>query len=246
MIEDWTEGEIVKTRKIEYKEDRFEDPCTGDLSEDILDKNLRRRETDLLNNIWEHLEPNRLCIQKAIEFSEEVYEDFQIEFVNRLNAESKRKKISFSDDTIDYIIDNDYLKPKFDLITNKQRGRILERLSFERQHIGDSVILIFELPEILLGSQDDKDIPQDIIAFRNKAGKEWENLRKALIQSVWWNIRKYNNGGEVLFKRLNQKKEHDPGKYYYVWKIGENKINKEEDYTEDLNETTPNNNQQHP
>lgn len=239
--------QVVKTRKIEYKEDRFEDICSiqDDLSEDVLDKNLISREANLRNNIWEHLQPNQLCIKKAQGLSQEITNNFEIKFLESWSSENKDKNTNFSKETINYILTNDYLTPQFDLITDKQRGRLINKIGLKHQHVGDSVILTFKLPKILLGSEEDEDLPQEIIDFRDKRGKRWIYLYQSLMQIIWENIRKYKDEGEVSIQRLNPKKQHDIEGFYYIWKIRGNKINKEEN-VEVLNETTLNNNQQHP
>jgi hypothetical protein len=213
-----------RTRKLSYKDDKFVDICStrDDLSGDVLDINTRRREKHLLNYRWEHLKSNELCIEAAQEFCQNVTEDFQLEFLSLCYPEDEDRIIDFSDDTIDFILENDYLFPQFNLITDKKRGRILQKLGFENQRIRDSVVLILELPEILITKpKEDEDIPKEIIDLKENRGKGWRHLQTSLIQSIWKHIRQHHENGEVTFQRLNSKKEHEPRKYYYIWKIWE-------------------------
>ena len=56
-----------------------------------------------------------------------------------------------------------------------------------------------------------------------------KDLQEALIQTIWENITNYHEKGQVLFQRLNLKKQHKKGKFYYVWKVRRKNTNVETD-----------------
>ena len=253
MVETWNSEQFIDTEQPNPKEEKPTDktyPITSNQLECILgrDIQLTRKERKLYKQGQRLLEPNEECIKTAEELCQDISDDFQLQFLQIWNPENKERSIYFSDDSVDYMLNNDFLIPHFKLITGNKRGKIVEKMELKHpyRYIGDSVILIFELPEILTTpTKDDESIPEEIRNFQREGGKGMKDLQEALIQIIWENITKYHEKGQVLFQRLNLKKQHKKGKFYYVWKVRRKNTNVETDQ-EESKEATLNNNLQHP
>ena len=237
MVEIWNSEQFIDTGQPNPQEEKSADKThsiTSNQLECILERDipLTRKERNLYKQGQRLLEPNKECIKTAEKLCQDISYDFQLQFLQIWNPENKERSIYFSDDSVDYMLNNDFLIPHFKLITDNKRGRIVEKMKLKNpyRYIGDSVILIFELPKILTTpTKDDESIPEEIRNFQREGGKGMKDLQEALIQIIWENITNYHEKGQVLFQRLNLKKQHKKGKFYYVWKVRRKNTNVETD-----------------
>lgn len=95
---------------------------------------LTRKERNLYKQGQRLLEPNKECIKTAEKLCQDISYDFQLQFLQIWNPENKERSIYFSDDSVDYMLNNDFLIPHFKLITDNKRGRIVEKMKLKNPY----------------------------------------------------------------------------------------------------------------
>lgn len=132
-----------------------------------------------------------LCIQKTESFCSDITDSFHdfLELRTGISPENlpNREKTS----------------PFFYIALGDERKEILKNLGFTQRLKKDSLLLIFDLPEILttLSSKE------DVVAY------------KKLKQKVWEMSNYYKQREGLKFKRLNPINKHETGKYHYIWEV---------------------------
>ena len=97
----------------------------------------------------------------------------------------------------------------------------MEDCGFRVEMDNKTLLVVFQLPKHLAQywwkggteswGQESLDIEDSAI--------EWGHFYRELMPVIWEAVGRYENELGLDFERINSGGEHDPKKYYYIWKI---------------------------
>lgn len=130
-----------------------------------------------------------LCIQITESFCSDITDSFQDFFK------------SGTDISPENLPNREETSPFFYIALGDERKEILKVLGLTKHLKKDSLLLVFDLPEILI----------------SPPSKEYVTAYKELKRKVW-EIKDYYKQEEGLkLRRLNPINKHEAGKYHYIW-----------------------------
>ncbi len=162
------------------------------------------------------------CLYKTRAFCTDLSEDLRQTFLTSLE-QHRNGRSKISPKVIDYLLDKSFDLPDLTIAHGKGAEGLLKEFNLNNK-IGDQyLLLVFQLPKPLaqfwwkgrLGSCEDssEDVHGSVI--------EWGYFYRELMPIVWREQGYYEDEYDLGFSRINKLGEHDPKKYYYVWKMFE-------------------------
>lgn len=161
----------------------------------------------------------KACLHKTREFCAELSDEFSLKFLSLLKQRCKEKKISQK--MIDHLLEKKFDLPKFTISYGKEANELLYDFGLNMETDNQFLLLTFQLPKPLAkfwwkgGNDSWGDSAEDV---ENRV-IEWGHFYRELMHEVWNMQGYYENEKGLDFRRLNDIGEHDPKKFYYVWKI---------------------------
>ncbi len=200
--------------------------------EDIWDietfDDIRQRIKQLSPNIKELVSEEELnvemkkCLKKTRTFCSELSEDFRQTFLSLLEQYRQGRR-HISQKIVDYLLEKNFVLPNFTIARSEQAQILLEEYELDGEINEQNLLLVFQLPKPLAqfwwkgGSDSWGDLAEDV----KDTVIEWGHFYRELMPVVWGTQGRHENENGLNFYRFNGAGEHDPKKYYYIWKISE-------------------------
>lgn len=160
------------------------------------------------------------CLDNTRVFCSELSMDFKKKFLSVLEQYSQERR-QISQKIVDYLLEKNLVLPSFTIADREQAYALLEEYGLGGEIDEQSFLLVFQLPKPLAqfwwkgGSDSCDDMSVDV----KDEVIEWGHFYRKLMSVVWEVQGHYENERGLDFRRVNDVGEHDPKKYYYVWKI---------------------------
>jgi len=162
------------------------------------------------------------CLYKTRIFCTSLSENFRQTFLTLLeHYRSERREISQK--IVDFLLEKNFDLPNFTIARGEKTQELLEEYGFNSKINSQNLLLVFQLPKPLAqfwwkGGADSwgsmaEDTQDQVI--------EWGHFYRELMAVVWEEQGRSENEAGLNFKRINSIGEHNPKKYYYIWKISE-------------------------
>lgn len=200
--------------------------------EDIWDietfDDIKQRIEQLSPNIKELVSEEELtiemkrCLEKTRTFCNELSEDFKQTFLSLLDQYRKERR-QISQKIVDYLLEKNFVLPNFTIANKEQAQALLEEYGLSGEVNEQNLLLVFQLPKPLAqfwwkgGADSWGDLAEDI----NDTAIEWGHFYRELMPVVWEEQGRHENESGLDFQRVNGVGEHNPKKYYYIWKMSE-------------------------
>jgi hypothetical protein len=186
--------------------------------EDII-KELGRARLHIEEHIEGDMSEKKLALlEKIRNFSADASENFRSTFIGLLLD----KKGQISKRMADHINAKSLDLPSFTIAEGSRAQEILRDFGFEEEIDKKEFLVSFQLPKPLAhfwwkGGEEGEDskvknVGYDII--------EWRKFYEKLMPVIWSSQAEYENEEGLDFNRINDFGEHDPKKYYYIWRVG--------------------------
>ncbi len=162
------------------------------------------------------------CLSKTRSFCDEVSKDFKQQFLCLLDQYRKERR-QIPQKIIDYLSEKDFIFPNFIIAVREQAQKLLEEYGFQEEINNQDLLLVFQLPKPLAkfwwkGGADSWG--GESIDIEDRA-IEWGHFYRELLPIIWETQGRYEDEKGLDFYRINEIGEHDPEKYYYIWKMSE-------------------------
>lgn len=161
-------------------------------------------------------------LDKTRKFCSELSEEFKQTFLSLLEQyQNERRQIPQK--IVDYLLEKNFDLPNFIIAHGEKVQELLEEYGLYIETNDQTLLLVFQLPKPLSqfwwkGGADSwgtlsEDVQNTVI--------EWGHFYRELMSVVWQEQGRHENENGLGFQRVNKVGEHDPKKYYYVWKMSE-------------------------
>lgn len=155
------------------------------------------------------------------EFVEETGEEFTKDLDSLMQEYAETTRFKSSVKVVEKTRGTDLLKPRFDVYGKNESRKFLDDIGYPYVQVEDeSVLVVFNLPKPLaqfwwkgVGEWGALDVDID------ESAVEWGTMYRELMPVVWDNLDKYQYGRSLVFYRVNDVTDHEPGDYYYIWEV---------------------------
>ena len=162
------------------------------------------------------------CLDKTRVFCSELSEEFRQTFLSLLE-QYRNERRQVSQKIVDYLLEKNFDLPSFTIAHGEKVHELLKEYGLNTETNGQNLLLVFQLPKPLSqfwwkgGSDSWGDLSEDV----QDTVIEWGHFYRELMPIVWEEQGRHENENGLDFNRVNGVGEHDPKKYYYIWKMSE-------------------------
>lgn len=183
---------------------------------------IKNKKPDIKENLREHsLSPElKSCLDKTKIFCNELAEEFKQKFLSLLDQYGNERR-QISPKIVEYLLEKKFDIPNFNIAYGSRAKELLEEYGFSDEINDQSLLLVFQLPKPLAqywwkgGTESWGSMAEDV----EGAAIEWGHFYRELMPIIWEAQGRHENESGLAFNRINNVGEHNPKKYYYIWKI---------------------------
>lgn len=210
---------IAREEGIKNPEDIYDQTTFEEIAREIKDirpnvKELFDLDPDLMNP------EQKKCLDRTREFCNELSKNFSADFLSVIE-EYQNEGRPISQKIIDYLLEKKFDLPEFTILQGQSARELLIGFDLDSEVEDKELLLVFQLPKPLARFWWKGGANLEGNESRGKEDKviEWGHFYRELMGGVWHLQGYYENEKGLDFCRVNDYGEHDPKKFYYVWKM---------------------------
>lgn len=208
-------NEIYKEDLAESDREEVKEKSEGEIIN--LDKGIKLKtiidEEKIKPNAKELIDELKILISSATD-------EFMTEF-DKLLKECAEEKDGITEKIFQYVKDKELDKPEFIISEGGPAQKIIDDFGLDYIFYEGDVLLSFQLPKQLAEYwwKGKKNFQYDLGNSEEKGIIKWGDFYKKLMPLIWEQVETFEIKHRIAFNRINEIAQHDPKKYYYVWRI---------------------------
>ncbi len=197
--------------------DIFDQPSISEIRAEI--ENILPNVREFIDETSHNLERYKI-LNRLRNFCKSISDDFKSEFLKLLEGYGDKNKV-LSKSIVEFIKNKDMVSPSFTITHGVQAEVLLEEFGLSPEINENELLLVFQLPKQLAKFWNKGGVDDWGNLAKNVGGTvvEWGYFYRKLMPIIWMSQGQYENEAGLNFSRVNEIAQHDPGKYYYVWRI---------------------------